>query len=215
MVYNIARDIVFEIEQIVPFEVSTRSGIMLAKRATKNLCEPPIIMGAGAKGIDLVPYLKQAWHDQMSLQVVSVKKKHGVSFVTCKTDYTGVWFRDIHRDGTVLLSVPTTCDDDGLEDIRWIRGLGGVNLPVCVLFTSLKPVERSLYKFLSESNREFWSPVFYTAAFRCFWIRRLADAHRKGGLFVNTVTRWWVGVPNEHAPFRFHGAVVGFIDRSQ
>ena len=90
MVYNIARDIVFEIEQIVPFEVSTRSGIMLAKRATKNLCEPPIIMGAGAKGIDLVPYLKQAWHDQMSLQVVSVKKKHGVSFVTCKTDYTGV-----------------------------------------------------------------------------------------------------------------------------
>ena len=24
---------------------------------------------------------------------------------------------------------------------------------------------------------------------------------------------WWVGVPNERAPCRFHGAVVGFIDR--
>ena len=33
------------------------------------------------------------------------------------------------------------------------------------------------------------------------------------GLFVNTVTKGWVGAPNERAPFRFHGAVVGFVDR--
>ena len=34
------------------------------------------------------------------------------------------------------------------------------------------------------------------------------------GRFVNTtVTRGWVGTPNERAPFRFHGAVVGFVDR--
>ena len=33
------------------------------------------------------------------------------------------------------------------------------------------------------------------------------------GRFVNTVTRGWVGAPNERAPFRFHGAVVGFVDR--
>ena len=33
------------------------------------------------------------------------------------------------------------------------------------------------------------------------------------GRFVNTVTRGWVGIPNECAPFRFHGAVVGFVDR--
>ena len=32
-------------------------------------------------------------------------------------------------------------------------------------------------------------------------------------LYVNTVTRGWVGAPNERAPFRFHGAVVGFVDR--
>ena len=33
------------------------------------------------------------------------------------------------------------------------------------------------------------------------------------GRFVITVTRGWVGAPNERAPFRFHGAVVGFVDR--
>ena len=27
------------------------------------------------------------------------------------------------------------------------------------------------------------------------------------------MTREWVGAPNERAPFRFHGAVVGFVDR--
>ena len=31
------------------------------------------------------------------------------------------------------------------------------------------------------------------------------------GRLVNTVTRGWVGAPNERAPFRFHGAVVGFV----
>ena len=30
---------------------------------------------------------------------------------------------------------------------------------------------------------------------------------------ANTVTRGWVGAPNERAPFRFHDAVVGFVDR--
>ena len=33
------------------------------------------------------------------------------------------------------------------------------------------------------------------------------------GRFVNTVTRGWVGAPNERSPFRFHGADVGFVDR--
>ena len=33
------------------------------------------------------------------------------------------------------------------------------------------------------------------------------------GRFVNTMTRGWVGAPNERAPFRIHGAVVGFVDR--
>ena len=33
------------------------------------------------------------------------------------------------------------------------------------------------------------------------------------GRFVDSVTRGWVGAPNGRAPFRFHGAVVGFVDR--
>ena len=33
------------------------------------------------------------------------------------------------------------------------------------------------------------------------------------GRFVNTVTRGWVGAANERVPFRFHGAVVVFVDR--
>ena len=33
------------------------------------------------------------------------------------------------------------------------------------------------------------------------------------GRFANIVTRGWVGAPNGRAPFRFHGAVVGFVAR--
>ena len=33
------------------------------------------------------------------------------------------------------------------------------------------------------------------------------------GKGVSTVTIGWVGAPNERAPFRFHGAVVVFVDR--
>ena len=33
------------------------------------------------------------------------------------------------------------------------------------------------------------------------------------GRFVNTATRVRVGAPNERAPFRFHGARAGFVDR--
>ena len=33
------------------------------------------------------------------------------------------------------------------------------------------------------------------------------------GRFVNTVTRGWVGAPDERAPLRFHVAVVGIVDR--
>ena len=33
------------------------------------------------------------------------------------------------------------------------------------------------------------------------------------GRVVNAVTRGFVGAPSERAPFRFHDAVVGFVDR--
>ena len=47
------------------------------------------------------------------------------------------------------------------------------------------------------------------------FIRRLAGArHVSRPCVVNTVPRGWVGDLNERAPFRFHDAVVGFVDRS-
>ena len=59
------------------------------------------------------------------------------------------------------------------------------------------------------------SSVFYTGAPKCVCIRRLAGRRppRITGRFVNTVTRGWVGPPEELAPLRFHGAVDGFVDR--
>ena len=66
----------------------------------------------------------------------------------------------------------------------------------------------------SERDREFLSPVFYTAAPKSVCIRRLAGARRLSPLrFVNTVTIGWIGAPNGRAPFRFHRAVVGLVDR--
>ena len=56
--------------------------------------------------------------------------------------------------------------------------------------------------------------VFYTSAPKRVCIRRLTGArHVITGCVVNTVTRGWVGAPNERAQFRFHDAVVGFVDR--
>ena len=102
---------------------------------------------------------------------------------------------------------------DGPEDIRWIRGLGGEKMPAAsyALLPNLKA-----YFLPSERDREFLSPVFYlvhsSAQMRLYQTpgRRPPPIT---GRFVNTVTRGWVGAPNERAPFRFHGAVVGFVDR--
>ena len=103
--------------------------------------------------------------------------------------------------------------DDGLEDIRCIRGLGGEKLPAAS-YSLLPNLKKGLF-LPSERDREFLSPVFYTAAPKCVCIKRLAGArHLSPVVFVNTVTRGWVGAPNERAPFRFHGAVLGFVDGS-
>ena len=44
-------------------------------------------------------------------------------------------------------------------------------------------------------------------------LRRPCRSRRDCRQFVNTVTRGWVGASNGRAPFRFHGAVVGFVGR--
>ena len=67
----------------------------------------------------------------------------------------------------------------------------------------------------SERDRDFWSPVFYTdsSAQMCLYQTPGRRPPPITGRFVNTVTRGWVGAPNERAPFRFHGAVVVFVHR--
>ena len=66
--------------------------------------------------------------------------------------------------------------DDGPEDIRWIRVLGGEKLPAASysLLLNLKKV----YFLSSERDRDLLSPVFYTSAPKCVFIRRLAGTHR-------------------------------------
>ena len=66
----------------------------------------------------------------------------------------------------------------------------------------------------SERDREFLSPVFlHSNAQMCLYQTPGRRPPPITGRFVNTVTRGWVGAPNRRAPFRFHGAVVGFVDR--
>ena len=104
--------------------------------------------------------------------------------------------------------------NDGLEDIRRIRGLGGEKLPVASY--TLLPNLKMVYYLPSETDREILSPVFYkvqSSAQMCLYQTPGRRPPRITGRFVNTVTRGWVGVANERAPFRFHGAVVGFVDR--
>ena len=84
----------------------------------------------------------------------------------------------LHLDIEATNGQPGSCRarpanvDDGLEDIRWMRGLGGEKLPAAsyALFPNLK---KSLF-LPSERDRKMLSPVFYTAAPKCVCIRRLA-----------------------------------------
>ena len=98
--------------------------------------------------------------------------------------------------------------DDSLEDIRWIRGLGGEKLPAAsyALLPNLK--KRSI--FCHRRGIETFCGLFSTQQRLCQTPGRRPP--RITGRFVTTVTRGWVGAPNERSPFRFHGAVVGFVD---
>ena len=103
--------------------------------------------------------------------------------------------------------------DDGLEDIRWIRGLGGGKLPAAsyaLLPTNLKT---GLFFAIGEGSRLFVACFLHSSAQMCLYHTPGRRPPPVTGRFVNTVTRGWVGAPNERTPFRFHGAVFGFVDR--
>ena len=93
-------------------------------------------------------------------------------------------------------------------DIRWIRGLGAEKLPAASY--ALLPNLKRVYFLPSERDRDFCRR-FSTQ--QCLYQTLRRRPPRITGRFMNTVTRGWVGAPNERAPFKFHGAVVDFVDR--
>ena len=100
--------------------------------------------------------------------------------------------------------------DDGLEDIRWIRGRGR-EVARGVLRSSPKPEKRSI--FCHRRRIENLCRLFSTQQRPNVYQTPGRRPPPIIGRFVNTVTRGWVGAPNGRAPFRFHGAVVGFVHR--
>ena len=102
--------------------------------------------------------------------------------------------------------------DYGLEDIRWMRGLGGEKLPAAS-YALIPNLKKGLFYAIGEGSRYFVACFLHSSAQLCLYQMPGRRPPRVTGRFVNTVTRGWVGAPNERAPFRFHGAVVGFLDR--
>ena len=102
--------------------------------------------------------------------------------------------------------------DDGLEDIRWVRRLGTEKLPATpdALLANLK---EGVFFAIGEGSRFFVNCFLHSSAQRCLYQTPGRCPPRITGRFVNTVTRGWVGAPNERTSFRFHGKVVGFVDR--
>ena len=101
--------------------------------------------------------------------------------------------------------------DDGLEVIRWIR-VGGEKLPAAS-YALLPNLKKGLLVAIGEGSTFFVAHFPHSSARMCCYKTPGRRPPPITGRFVDTVTRGWVGAPNERAPFRFHGAVVGFVDR--
>ena len=117
---------------------------------------------------------------------------------------------------------PVIADDD-LEDIRWIRGVGGEELPTAsyallpnlkkVLCSSPKPEERPFFA-IGEGSRILVACLRRSSTQMCWNQTPGRRPPPVTGRFMNTVvTRGWARAPDERPPFRFHGAVVDFVHR--
>ena len=73
-------------------------------------------------------------------------------------------------------------------------------------------LKKGLFFAIGEGSRIFVACFLHSSAQMCLY-QKPGRRPSITGRFLNTVTRGWVGAPNERAPFRFHGAVVGFTDR--
>ena len=93
-----------------------------------------------------------------------------------------------------------------------IRGLGGERLPAAS-YALLPNLKKGLFFAVGGGSRIFVVCFLHTSGQLFSYQTPCRRPPRITGRFVNTVTGGWVGAPNERAPFRFHGAVVGFVDR--
>ena len=74
-------------------------------------------------------------------------------------------------------------------------------------------LKKRLFFVIVEGSRIFVACFLHSSAKMCLYQTPGRLPPPITGCFVNTVTRGWVGAPNERTPFRFHGAVVCFVDR--
>ena len=77
--------------------------------------------------------------------------------------------------------------DDGLEEIKLIRGLGGEKIARGVLRSSPKPETWSIFR--QEGSRFFGTCFLYSSAQTCLYQTPAWRPPRITGRFVNTVTR--------------------------
>ena len=82
-----------------------------------------------------------------------------------------------------------------------------------VLRSSVPNLKNGLFFAIGDGSRIFVGCFLHSRAQMYLYQTPGQNPPRITARFVNTVTRGWVGAPNERAPFRFHGAVVSFVDR--
>ena len=80
-------------------------------------------------------------------------------------------------------------------------------------YALLPNLKKGLFFGIGEGSRIFVACFLHSSAQMCLYQTPGRRPPPITGRFANTVTRWWVGAPKGRAPFRFHGAVVGFVDR--
>ena len=78
--------------------------------------------------------------------------------------------------------------DDGLEDIRWIRGLGGEELPAA-FYALLPNLKKGLFFAIGDGTRIFVACFLHSSAQMCLYQTPGRRPPRVTDRFVNTVTR--------------------------
>ena len=103
---------------------------------------------------------------------------------------------------------------DGLEGIIGIRGLGGERL-AAASYALRRNLQKVLFFAIGEGSRVFVVCFLHTSCQMFFYQTPGRPTPHITDRGVSTVTLGWVVAPNQRASFRFHDAVVGFVDRCQ